>query len=179
MKEEDKTLEQLTDATHAPRGRYSREESWKLLQARMAEAEANTGAAQPQPTIRRLTRRWRTVAAAASIALLFAAGSYAAYRYATAERAETRDPRTRIDIPQVEPDVIRFEQTTLADIARRLSDVYGTDIRVEGHELQTYRMTATFTTDERLDTILTLLCRNQAFGYERRGTQIVITDNTH
>jgi ferric-dicitrate binding protein FerR (iron transport regulator) len=175
MEEDDKRLEQLTSATHAPRGKHSREESWRLLQARLSDAPAAAPAPTPHPAkTRRLTTRWRTIAAAASIALLFAAGSYAAYHYVATTHAEQRDPRTRIDLPQVEPDVMHFDDVPLADIAATLGAAYGVSIRVEGDTLRTFRMTATFTTDESLDEVLALLCRNQTFTYQRTDTLILI-----
>jgi ferric-dicitrate binding protein FerR (iron transport regulator) len=175
MEEDDKRLEQLTSATHAPRGKHSREESWRLLQARLADADVPAATPTPHPAkTRRIAPRWRTNAAAASNALLFAAGSYAAYRYVATTHAEQRDERTRIDIPQVEPDVIHFDDAPLADIAASLSLTYGVSIRVEGDTLRTFRMTATFTTDESLDEVLALLCRNQSFTYQRTDTLILI-----
>lgn len=68
-----------------------------------------------------------------------------------------------------------FKGIPLQEIARQLSNAFHTDIRIEDANLQNYRMTATFSDGETLEEILSLLCRNQKFGYTKTNNSITIT----
>ncbi|WP_300910381.1 FecR family protein [uncultured Bacteroides sp.] len=71
--------------------------------------------------------------------------------------------------------ILLFKNVPLQEIARKLSNTFRTDIRIEGTELQNYRMTATFADSEPLEEILSLLCRNQKFEYTKTNDHITIT----
>lgn len=68
-----------------------------------------------------------------------------------------------------------FKGTPLREIVRKLSNAFQTDIHIEDADLQNYRMTATFSDGETLEEILSLLCRNQKFGYTKTNDSITIT----
>lgn len=68
-----------------------------------------------------------------------------------------------------------FKSIPLQEIARQLSNAFHKEIRIEGTDLQNYRMTATFADGETLEEILSLLCRNQKFGYTKTNDIITIT----
>lgn len=68
-----------------------------------------------------------------------------------------------------------FKGAPLQEIARQLANAFHTEIRIEGTDLQNYRMTATFSDGETLEEILSLLCRNQKFEYTRTNDLITIT----
>lgn len=68
-----------------------------------------------------------------------------------------------------------FKNTPLLEIAQSLSNAYRTEIRITDPLLQTYRMTASFSEEETLEEILTLLCRNQQFEYKQIQSFITIT----
>nr|WP_308757813.1 FecR domain-containing protein [uncultured Bacteroides sp.] len=68
-----------------------------------------------------------------------------------------------------------FKSTPLQEIVRELSNAFHTDIRIESTDLENYRMTATFSDDETLEEILSLLCRNQKFEYTKTNDNITIT----
>lgn len=68
-----------------------------------------------------------------------------------------------------------FKGIPLQEIARQLSNAFHQEIRIEGTDLQNYRMTATFADGESLEEILSLLCRNQKFGYTQTNNLITIT----
>lgn len=68
-----------------------------------------------------------------------------------------------------------FKNIPLQEIARQLSNAFRIKIRIEGTDLQNYHMTATFSGNETLEEILSLLCRNQKFGYTRTNDTITIT----
>lgn len=72
-----------------------------------------------------------------------------------------------------------FKNITLLEIARQLSNAFHTTIHIEGAALQSYRMTATFSDEETLEEILSLLCRNQNFGYTQTNDNITITQNSN
>ena len=71
--------------------------------------------------------------------------------------------------------ILLFKNAPLQEIARKLSNAFRTAIRIEGTELQDYRMTATFADSEPLEKILSLLCRNQKFEYTKTNDHITIT----
>ena len=71
--------------------------------------------------------------------------------------------------------MLLFENTPMQEIARRLSNIYHTRIQITDTHIQNYRMTATFSTDESLDEVLSLLCRNQKFKYKKTNNTIIIT----
>ena len=68
-----------------------------------------------------------------------------------------------------------FKSIPLQEIVRQLSNAFHTDIRIEDVDLQNYHMTATFSDGETLEEILSLLCRNQKFGYTKTNDTITIT----
>lgn len=68
-----------------------------------------------------------------------------------------------------------FKSIPLQEIVRQLSNAFHTDIRIEDADLQNYHMTATFSDGETLEEILSLLCRNQKFGYTKTNDTITIT----
>lgn len=68
-----------------------------------------------------------------------------------------------------------FKSIPLQEIIRQLSNAFHTDIRIEDADLQNYHMTATFSDGETLEEILSLLCRNQKFGYTKTNDIITIT----
>lgn len=68
-----------------------------------------------------------------------------------------------------------FKNIPLQEIVRQLSNAFHTDIRIEDTDLQNYHMTATFSDGETLEEILSLLCRNQKFGYTKANDTITIT----
>lgn len=68
-----------------------------------------------------------------------------------------------------------FENLPLRDIARNLSNSFGTDIRISDTALQDYRITARFRHRENLGTILAALHNSGHFDYSKNEKQIVIT----
>ena len=68
-----------------------------------------------------------------------------------------------------------FRQQTLQEIARQLSNAFRTPIRIEGAQLATYRLTATFSSGESLTEILDVLQQAGHFGYRDESGTIVIS----
>lgn len=68
-----------------------------------------------------------------------------------------------------------FENAPMKEIARRLSNTYHIAIQITDIQIQNYHMTATFSNNESLEEILSLLCRNQNFKYTKTNNTIFIT----
>lgn len=71
--------------------------------------------------------------------------------------------------------IILFDQLPLHEIARQLSNAFQTDIRIDAPQLQNYRMTATFDTNEDLTQILDLLKNAGNFNYKKENNTITLT----
>lgn len=166
MKNEDldKVLNKLIASTRSPRGRFSAEKSWKLLQSKLIA--------------RRTKRRfWLRVASSAAVVLLCVA-SWATFRALQPTIVQPEPSRTEIPVAMQphRPDTLFFSQQPLQEIVRQLSEAYRIDIRIDDDNLRNYRMTGTFSTDEDLKQILDLL-KNAAgnFTYTRDNKTIIIT----
>lgn len=68
-----------------------------------------------------------------------------------------------------------FDDLPLQDIARELSNSFGTTIHIADTALQHYRITARFRNGENLDTILSVLHDAGYFNYSQNNKQIIIT----
>lgn len=71
--------------------------------------------------------------------------------------------------------IILFDQLPLHEIARQLSNAFQTDIRIDDPQLQNYRMTGTFDTNEDLTQILDLLKNAGNFNYKKENNTITLT----
>lgn len=160
----DKVLDRLTASTRSPRGRFTADNSWKLLEARLLKR-------------RTLKRFWLRTASAAAIVLLCMT-SWAAYHflYVAPQRnavpAETVQPAEKA---QTIRSVLTFDQEPLQEIARQLSETFQTEIRIEDEHLKNYRMTATFREGENLTEILDLLKEAGGFTYKKEDNIIILT----
>jgi len=70
-----------------------------------------------------------------------------------------------------------FDDLPLQEIARELSNSFGTTIHIADSTLQNYRITARFRNGEDLDAILSVLHNAGYFNYSRNTQQITITKN--
>lgn len=71
-----------------------------------------------------------------------------------------------------------FDDLPLQEIARELSNSFGTTIHIADSTLQNYRITARFRNGEDLDAILSVLHNAGYFNYSRNTQQITITLNS-
>ena len=71
----------------------------------------------------------------------------------------------------------QFDYLPLQEIARELSNSFGTTIHIADSTLQNYRITARFRNGEDLDAILSVLHNAGYFNYSRNTQQITITKN--
>lgn len=68
-----------------------------------------------------------------------------------------------------------FDNVPLSDIARKLSNSFGTTIQITDSALQNYRISARFPNGEDLETILSVLQDAGYFNYSHDNNQITIT----
>lgn len=68
-----------------------------------------------------------------------------------------------------------FDDLPLQEIARELSNSFGTTIHIADTTLQKYRITARFRNGEGLETILSVLHNAGYFNYSQNNKQIIIT----
>ena len=129
----DKVLNKLVASTRSPRGRFTAENSWRLLESRLLKR-------------RSMKRFWMRTASAAAVVLLCVT-SWAAYQFLYVAPQREAIPTEAIhttEETQVIHSVLTFDQQPLQEIVRQLSETFRTDIRIEGDSLKNYHMTATF-----------------------------------
>lgn len=68
-----------------------------------------------------------------------------------------------------------FDEQPLQDIARELSNSFGTTIHIADSALRNYRITARFRDGENLETILSVLHKAGYFDYSQNNKQFIIT----
>ena len=71
-------------------------------------------------------------------------------------------------------EAMTFQQVPLQQIVEELNQTFASDIRIADEELKDYHITATFSVDETLDTILDLLQRVANLQIVRQGQTILI-----
>lgn len=74
--------------------------------------------------------------------------------------------------------ILYFQQESLQEIARQLTNAYHREVRIDDDSLRRYRVTATFRTDEGLADILGLLQEATGFNFRTEGDAYVITPST-
>ena len=148
----DKVLNKLVASTRSPRGRFTAENSWRLLESRLLKR-------------RSMKRFWMRTASAAAVVLLCVTSWAAIPTEAIHTTEET----------QVIHSVLTFDQQPLQEIVRQLSETFRTDIRIEGDSLKNYHMTATFREGESLTEILDLLKDAGNFTYKKENNTIILT----
>ena len=72
-------------------------------------------------------------------------------------------------------EILSFENLSLKEIAEELSIFFNTEIIIQENSLKNYRMTATFSSQNSLEEILTLLSRNQLFTFNMEDSRVVIS----
>ena len=160
----DKVLNKLVASTRSPRGRFTAENSWRLLESRLLKR-------------RSMKRFWMRTASAAAVVLLCVT-SWAAYQFLYVAPQREAIPTEAIhttEETQVIHSVLTFDQQPLQEIVRQLSETFRTDIRIEGDSLKNYHMTATFREGESLTEILDLLKDAGNFTYKKENKTIILT----
>lgn len=155
---------QLAQSTRSPRGKYSKESTWPLLERRLREQDS------------RLRWRWLGRAAASvAVILMFVVGwaMYGTFIKPILERSSA--PVEDVQESQMHlREAMTFQQVPLQQIVEELNQTFASDIRIADEELKDYHITATFSVDETLDTILDLLQRVANLQIVRQGPTIII-----
>lgn len=167
----DTLIERFARMTHSPRGLYaSGNETYLQLLERLPKDDRPVSVCGSKVE----GHSWRKAAGIALIAgigLAFA-GVYTYHYYAATEA----DSET--SVPTVTPTLVQtleFIDTPLADIVESLNEAYGLRIVIASAELADYRMTATFSTDEPIEDVLSILCEAGGFSYLQSGSDYILT----
>lgn len=163
-KDFDKVLNKLVTSTRSPRGHFSAESSWNLLETKI---------------LARKKRRifWLRMTSSAAVVLLCLA-SWAAYHALNPEPAKPEPIKQQASPakPEHRKGIIYFQQQPLQEIVRQLSEIFHKEIIINDDDLCNYRMTGTFDTDEELTEILDLLKGAAGnFDYTETNNTIIIT----
>lgn len=154
----------LARSTRSPRGKYTKENTWPLLERRLREQTS------------RLRWRWlQRAAASVAVILMFVVGWA---MYTTLIKPALIKPAASTEETPVQQLQIReamtFQQVPLQQIVDELNQTFASDIRIADEALKDYRITATFEGEETLDTILDLLQRVASLQIEHQGQTIII-----
>lgn len=154
----------LARSTRSPHGKYTKENTWPLLERRLREQTS------------RLRWRWlQRAAASVAVILMFVVGWA---MYTTLIKPALIKPAASTEETPVQQLQIRgamtFQQVPLQQIVDELNQTFASDIRIADEALKDYRITATFEGEETLDTILDLLQRVASLQIEHQGQTIII-----
>ena len=155
---------QLAQSTRSPRGKYSKESTWPLLERRLREQTS------------RLRWRWLGRAAASVAVILMFVVGWAMYT-TLIKPALIKPAATMEETPAPQMQVrgaMTFQQVPLQQIVEELNQTFASDVRIADEELKDYRITATFSGDETLDTILDILQRVANLQIVHQGPTIII-----
>ncbi|WP_314970133.1 DUF4974 domain-containing protein [Phocaeicola abscessus] len=162
----DKILDKLVHSTRSPKGRYTKERTWMLLETRR---KANL-------RVRRLSLI-RNVAAAAICC--FCILGWAAYYNGIVVPRNPKAVKEKTTVPSRERKTMRFDQAPLHEIVDNLNETFHVNIHIADEALKNYRVTATFGDDESLENMLYLLQRAVNFSYSRENDLILIKSTEH
>lgn len=154
----------LARSTRSPRGKYTKENTWPLLERRLREQTS------------RLRWRWlQRAAASVAVILMFVVGWA---MYTTLIKPALIKPAASMEETPASQMQVRgamtFQQVPLQQIVEELNQTFASDVRIADEELKDYRITATFSGDETLDTILDILQRVANLQIVHQGPTIII-----
>lgn len=154
----DDIISRIFHRTHSPRGQYAATpQTYQSLLDRIPAEQRPAIGQRVRPRLSTFPR-WN---AAASLLLLVGIGlAIAGIWYHQYYQGSTSAEDLSVSEPsntKVEPRTLVYEQAPMSDIAAELSEVYHTPIQIISPGLRDYRITATFSTDEPLDEILSVL----------------------
>ena len=153
----DDTLDTLAHSTHSPRSQYAATDQnyHSLLNRIPAEHRPSIGQQhhKPQPVL----PRWSAAAACLLLIVGIAIAGIWYHQYYAVPAAQDGLPTSEQTGIAPELRTLVYENAPLADIVAELSAIYHTPIQLLSLELGNYCITATFSTSESLDEILSLL----------------------
>ena len=108
--------------------------------------------------------------------LILVPGERAAYDRETKHLTKDKAPRLTDEILWQKGALV-FNNSTLKEISRRLSNAFNVSIRIQDQSLEQAKMTARFVHNETLDDILLLLQEAGGFKVEKENQTIIILPN--
>lgn len=171
----DDTLNRLARRTHSPRGQQAASDQiYQQLLDRIP--------AEQRPVIGQHKRRQHTFfsrwSAAACLLLVVGIGLAIAgvwyHQYYIVPSADNNLPVSGPSEANPEPRILVYQQTPLADIIAQLSESFDTSIQIANPDLRDYCITATFSTDEPLSEILSILAETGNFEVNETPEGFVI-----
>lgn len=171
----DQFIERFAHLTHSPRGQYAAsEETYRQLLDRLPDYDRPRTEISTAAYTHTTAHRWST---AASVALIVGIGLAIAGVYTFRDEIFTGRETAPAGSPDIEMRTGRtlvFDNQPLAEIIGTLSETYDINIEIKDSELASFCITATFSTDEPLDEVLTILAEVGRFSYEETDSGYVI-----
>ena len=153
----DDTLDTLAHSTHSPRSQYAAtDQNYQSLLNRIP-AEQRPAIGQQYRKPHPILTRWSAAAACLLLIVGIAIAGIWYHQYYAVPTAQDGLPTSEQTSISPEPRTLVYENAPLADIVAELSAIYHTPILLLSPELGNYCITATFSTDESLPEILSLL----------------------
>lgn len=168
------TISDLARRTHSPRGKFAAtDQNYQSLLDRIPGEQRPVIA--PHIGRRPIVPRW---SAAACLLLVIGLGLAIAgvwyHQYYNASSAHECLPSADHDVNQSEPRTLIYQSTPLGDIIADLAENYSASIQISDPELANYCITATFSTDESLDEILSILAEIGDFEVQKTTEGIIL-----
>lgn len=153
----------LARSTRSPRGKYAAEHTWKKLQKRM----------HPEKTLNYWYSRIAGIAALFALAIgVWAISLYIVPKFSSTPETVIEPQENATSETTVKPLV--FQEMPLGQIVQRLEQTYHVSMQVEGEKLKSFRITATFQTDEKLSDILEILKQTAHCKVKKNGNAIIL-----
>ena len=165
----DAFIEAMASQVHSPKGKMAdHDQVYAELQQRMERVES-----RPEARATHSVGFMRRISVAASIALggcfiVFAI----TYLYTGPIQRWMNEPEPQAQVSSAPTTVeeFAFEEEALSSIVAQLSDIYQTDITITSSELEDYQVTATFTSDEPIEDILSALATVASCHWQKTET---------
>lgn len=160
-------IDTLAKRTHSPRGKFAAtDQTYQELLHRIPEEQRPVVA---HPKQRNSVIRWSAAACTLLVVSIGLAIAGIVYQHFYTSPATT-DPTIVYDetTDVAEIRTLIYEETPLSAIISELAEMYHVSIEVTDEELMNYRLTATFSSDEPLEEILSIIA--EAGGFEIQDT---------
>jgi ferric-dicitrate binding protein FerR (iron transport regulator) len=169
VKNIEKTITRLAASVHSPKNRFATKNAYGELCRRIGIRAMSANDAD-----RSSRRLYMRTAVAASLALVVGIGIACISNYdkwfapAKVSKTETTAPAEA-----KRPDIV-FKNQPMKVIAQRLSKEYNVKIIIKDNNLAEYKVTATFSPDENIDDIISILSSAAHFNYTKNNNVFVL-----
>ena len=172
VKDIEKTITRMAASVHSPKNRFAANNAYGELCRRIGIKAMAAGS-----TSRSHRKLYMRTAVAASLALMVGIGIACISNYdkwfapAKVSKTETTAPAEA-----KRPDIV-FKNQPMKVIAQRLSKEYNVKIIIKDNSLAEYKVTATFSPDENIDDIISILSSAAHFNYTKNNNVFVLRRN--